>query len=182
MSQKKPTTNEQLAELRELIQGRQPSQVVSVDRELQEMNNTLQRLLYAATAKYGIHMQQENNVIATAQIPIMQPPSSHRLQWEVAKDGLSIMLYIVLTDSPEETSGNGSSHSTESPQEGQGVNSDSSVATPPGAEEGEGEVDAATSTKPSPSALGEGPGDEFEDEIVVGLDDERDDGVNPYGN
>ena len=163
---KQTTSNKDLAvqldELKGLLANQERGHVISVDRQLQEMNATLQRLLYATVVKYGIHMRQENNVIATAQLPVVQSPLNHQLQWEVAGDGQSVMVYII-ADSPEE------SHEADSTAEGDG---------------GGGPVAAVPSENPPPDP-GEdidddefsgviGIGDEFEDEIVVGLGDEGD--------
>ena len=132
-----------------------PGQVISVDRRLQEMNATLQRLLYATVVKYGIHMRQENNVIATAQLPVVQSPLNHQLQWEVASDGQSVLVYII-ADSPEE------SHEADSTAEGEGGASESVPSDP----------DPGEAEEPFPGSINEAIADEFEDAIVVGLGDE----------
>jgi len=87
---------------------------------------------------------------------VVQVPSNHQLRWEVAEDGASVMLYIVLTDSPEES------------QE-----ADSSVE---GGERGPTSEEALLALgedeHPLENAVpGSGVGDEFEDEIKVGMDD-----------
>jgi len=146
----------QLDELKGLLANQKRGQVITVDRQLQEMNNTLQRLLYATVVKHGISMLQGNGVIGTMQIPIMQPPASHNLQWEVAEDGRSIMVYVVQTDSPEEE--------------------DQATGTSEAEGDGGGETTALTTPASPPPDPGEdepflGSGDEFEDEIKVGMDD-----------
>ena len=105
MSQKKPTTNQQLEEMREMIANLAPGKVVSVDRELQARATTLMLMLYGATAKYGIGMVRENGVLVTAQVPVLQIPANQSLEWEVSEDGKSVMMYIVLDeDAPAEDS------------------------------------------------------------------------------
>ncbi|KKM00609.1 hypothetical protein LCGC14_1802700 [marine sediment metagenome] len=101
MSQKKPTTNQQLEEMRAMIANLEPGKVVTLDRELQERNTTLMLMLYGAVAKYGIGHEQSGvtgRIIVTAQVPVLQVPANHSLQWEVSEDGKSVMLYIVLNE------------------------------------------------------------------------------------
>jgi len=149
MSQKKPTTNQQLAEMREMIANMAPGKVVSVDRELQERNTALMLMLYGAVAKYGVGMTgAQNGVVVMAQLPALQVPANHRLDWEVSEDGKSVMLYIVLTDSPE---------ADDPPQE-----EDVSESEP--------EYSVENSDLELPDKVIE-PEDEFEDEVKVGLDD-----------
>ena len=109
MSQKKPTTNQQLEEMRAMIADLEPGKVISVDRELQERNASLMLMLYGATAKYGIGLgdRGEKGILITAQVPVLQVPQNQTLQWEVSPDGRSIMLYIVaneVEDTAEEPS------------------------------------------------------------------------------
>jgi len=173
MSQKKPTTNQQLEEMRELIANLQPGKVVSVDRELQAQNTTLMLMLYGATAKYGVGMRGDNGVLVTAQVPVLQVPANQALQWEVSEDGKSVMLYIVLNEDV------------------QVEDRPASETSPAVGDTAVGEVGATEETPPPAStsqaeqladALGNmeddidlakdaGIGDEFEDEVEVGLGD-----------
>ncbi len=150
MSQKKPTTNEQLEEMRQAIANLEPGKVVTMDRALQERNTSLMLMLYGATAKYGVGMRN-GNVIVTAQVPVLQVPAGHSLQWEVAEDGKTVMLYIVIDE--------------DSLKEGR---TDKAEASPA---EGTGGLEASEpAPEPLPEPLPDTIGDEFEDEIKVGLD------------
>lgn len=157
MSQKKLTTNQQLDEMREMISNLQPGKIITIDRGLHERNTTLMLMLYGAVAKYGIGMKSDNAAVVTAQVPVLQVPANHSLQWEVSKDGKSVMLYIVLNENV--------------PAEDQ---TDKSEASP--AVEG---LEATTKETPVPAPssselepdINNAIGDEFEDEIEVGLGD-----------
>ncbi len=150
---KKKTTAEELAEMRETIAALKPGQVVTVDRELQERNTSLMLMLYGAAAKYGIGMRGDNGVIVTAQVPVIQVPANHSLEWEIAEDGRTVMLYIVLKEDSRDTAVAGVGATEETP--------------PPAPEQIKTMIEAAGGEE----AL-RGIADEFEDEIVVGLDDD----------
>ena len=166
MSQKKPTTNQQLEEMREMIANLEPGKIVSVDRGLQTQNTTLMLMLYGATAKYGIGSRGDDGVIVTAQVPVLQVPADQSLQWEVAEDGKSVMLYIVLN---EKESGGDSL-----------VAEDSEELLPPAPEplvESPRDDSPDEYGGPPPASISRMKddergtiADEFEDEIKVGLD------------
>jgi hypothetical protein len=161
MSQKKPTTNQQLEEMRAMIANMEPGKIVTVDRELQERNTTLMLMLYGATAKYGIGMRGENSVLVTAQVPVLQVPANQSLQWEVSEDGKSVMLYIVLNeDVPVEDRTDKAETSPADVGEGGAVRSDNEVSQP-----------APEPSEPEPD-INNAIGDEFEDEIEIGLREE----------
>jgi len=164
MSQKKPTTNQQLEEMREMISNLEPGKVVTLDRELQQRNTTLMLMLYGATAKYGIGMAGDNGVLVTAQVPVLQVPANQSLQWEVSEDGKTVMMYIVVN----ETAAEDDTDKVETSPAGEGGSTDSSSAVsvsppdlPPSAEE------------PFPGSTSIG--DEFEDAIRVGMNDDESD-------
>ena len=162
MSQKKPTTNQQLEEMRAMIENLEPGKVVTLDRELQQRNTTLMLMLYGATAKYGISMANENGVLVTAQIPVLQVPANQSLQWEVSEDGKTVMMYIVLNElklvdeAPAEAGGEDGAM-VSAADESQNISSLTHIPR----YDGDGEI-----VNPAPLI-----GDEFEDEIVVGLSD-----------
>ena len=169
---KKPTTAEEIAaikaftvdanldmaELKAMVANMSPGKVVSVDRELQAQNTTLMLMLYGVVAKFGIGMADAGNgVVATTQLPVLQVPANQRVDWEVAADGRSVMVYIIQTDSPEE---------------GDNDRVEASAAT------GEGDSTVSGADSPLPAKANyvlaaDDPelADEFEDEIKVGLDD-----------
>ena len=97
MTQKKQTTNQQLAEMREMLTNMAPGKVVSIDRELQEQNSTLMRLLYGAVAKHGMVPENEQNVIAIAHLPVLQPPANHQLIWKIIGNGSYVSVSIIRT-------------------------------------------------------------------------------------
>ena len=184
MSQKKPTTNQQLEEMRAMIANLEPGKVVTLDRELQERNTTLMLMLYGAVAKYGIGVHNnDTGVLVTAQVPVLRVPANQSLQWEVSEDDKSVMLYIVLnedvpvegrSDKSETSSANvgdtavGEVGATEetpppAPTPSFGVDSDSIIENERRAAEAE---DGGTATHEISDLIG----DEFEDEIKVGLD------------
>ena len=165
-----------------MIANLEPGKVVTVDRELQQRNTTLMLMLYGAVAKYGIGERQENGVLVTAQVPVLQVPANQTLQWEVSGDGKSVMLYIVLNEDVQVE--DRSDEAKTSPVETSPAVGDTAV----------GEVGATEETPPPASIPGEilmnepvpgsaeddpfgdltvsdSIGDEFEDEIKVGLDD-----------
>ena len=178
MSQKKLTTSQQLDEMREMLSNLQPGKIVTIDCELQERNTTLMLMLYGAVAKYGIGMQSDNAVVVTAQVPVLQVPANHSLQWEVSEDSKSVMLYIVLNENVpvEESTTNASVDMGDIAVGKEGTPSlTPSLAHIP-RYDGDGEiVNSPPALTPSPSELepdiNNAIGDEFEDEIEVGLGD-----------
>ena len=160
MSQKKPTTNQQLEEMREMIAGlqeKEPGHIISVDRALQHRVTTLMLMLYGATAKFGIgstNAGAENGVIVTAQVPVLQVPANQELQWEVSENGKSVMLYIVLNEDVQVED-----------------RSDNAETSPAVEDTAVGEVGATEETPPPTSNFEPLSIDEFEDEIEVGLGD-----------
>lgn len=154
---KKPTTNaelaEQIARLTELVEGQEKGYVVEVDRQVQRLNEELQRrnaalmlMLYGAAAKFGVGFKETpNGIVATAQLPVLQMPANHQLDWEVSEDGKTVLLYIVLINSPEATA--------EAGQEAIGG-------------------EEAPVESPTPDITE----DEFEDAVTPGLDEDGEDG------
>ena len=205
MSQKKPTTNQQLDEMREMISNLQPGKVITIDRELQERNTTLMLMLYGAVAKYGIGMQsdvrlaRDTAVMVTAQVPVLQVPANHSLQWEVSEDGKSVMLYIVLNENVSVEDQTDKSETSPAVEGLEATTKETPVPAPPPSStyipryDGDGEI---VNSPPAPPSAVDGDfrdesndaevqdfnnaiGDEFEDEIVVGIDDvplDEDDG------
>ena len=147
-----------------MIAGLEPGKVVTVDRELQQRVTTLMLMLYGATAKYGIGSSgAENGVLVTAQVPVLQVPANHQLQWEVSEDGKTVMLYIVLNEESGDDRAKAETPSMGDTAVGEAV-AEVAEETPPPA--------------PIPGHDNEGEpievpliGDEFEDEIKVGLTD-----------
>lgn len=164
MTKKKPTTNTelaaQIADMTELVKNIEPGHIVQVDRQLQERNTTLMLMLYGAAAKYGVGLAgAPNGIVVTAQLPVLQVPANHQLAWEVSEDGKSVMLYIVLTDSPEE----------ESIVNAPVIESEESSMP---AETTDGSVfPALAEIDDSNATINRGVADEYEDEVKVGLDD-----------
>lgn len=172
MSQKKPTTNQQLEEMRAMIANLEPGKVVTLDRELQDRNSTLMLMLYGATAKYGVGMNNApNGVLVTAQVPVLQVPANHSLQWEVSEDGKSVMLYIVLNEavSAETLPADGDTAEGEV-----GATEETPPPAPIPSEhiaEAHMAAPASIASMEKEVAIPDTIGDEFEDEIEVGLGD-----------
>ena len=168
MSQKKPTTNQQLEEMRAMIANLEPGKVVTLDRELQERNTTLMLMLYGAVAKYGVGVNNASNgVLVTAQVPVLQVPANHSLQWEVSEDGKSVMLYIVLN---ETVKADGDTAEGESALEAKVSVSPTSPSPDPTPLTSTLDVHVAVGPEAVTEAVN-AIGDEFEDEIKVGLSD-----------
>ena len=157
MSQKKPTTNQQLEEMRAMIANLEPGKVVTLDRELRQRNTTLMLMLYGAVAKYGIGMASNTGILVTAQVPVLQVPANHSLQWEISEDGKTIMMYIVLNETESAEGRTDEAETLSAPGDG-GESAESGAALP----EAMGGEETLSSI-----------GDEFEDEIVVGFTDEE---------
>jgi len=162
-----------------MIENLETGKVVTLDRELQKRNTTLMLMLYGAVAKYGIGMPSDN-VLVTAQVPVLQVPANHTLQWEVSEDGKSVLLYIVLNDTKpvDESAANTLVDVGDTAEGDQGVNSDNMVATPPTLEPlperdlpVEGPGGPGMDDMPPSPAIDVGAADDFEDGIEVGLGD-----------
>ncbi len=182
MSQKKPTTNQQLEEMRGMIENMAPAKIVTIDRELQERVTTLMLMLYGATAKYGIGSRGDDGVIVTAQVPVLQVPADQSLQWEVAADGKSVMLYIVLSDEPKESAPEAKESVSPAPAAPGvepievGVYGVENVNEPPAPGTSITRMEDDERATIVPPTIEPAVGDEFEDEIKVGLGDEPTEG------
>ena len=130
-----------------MIANLEPGKVVTLDREFQERNTTLMLMLYGAVAKYGIGMKPDSTVLVSAQVPVLQVPANHSLQWEVSENGKSVMLYIVLNEDSLAESNPTNITTTPAPVSDDFTDDEFEVT------------------------LEKGIGDEFEDEIKVGMDE-----------
>jgi len=164
MSTKLETTNpdlsDRLYELKKMLEQRP----VTIDSEVIEKNKTLMLILYGAVMKMGIAIADApNGVLVTAQTPVLQPPPNHDLRWEIAADAKSVLLYIVDTDTVvERAPGDEKEENTPSPvseiNEPETVEVGNPITVP---------IDAETAVM----SESDPPIDEFEDAVVIGLDD-----------
>ena len=167
------TTAEELAEMRTMIANLEPGKVVTLDRELQERNTTLMLMLYGAVAKYGIGMQ-EGGVMVTAQVPVLQVPANHLLQWEVSEDGKNVMLYIVLNETKlaEESTTNASVDVGDTATGEKRIHPTKETSSPsPASIASRKDEVLITEEGMASHEISDLIGDEFEDEIEVGLGD-----------